>query len=131
MIAKATGARVVRSPKEEIGWGKVFLTDAGRSDLLFSRVPATLEVLQWHGDMFEIPEAGALMASGDNCPNQAFRYRNAFGLQFHVEVTREILADWFKDSPDLEEILRRYDELKPDLDRHAQQIYNNFKGIIR
>lgn len=94
-------------------------------------VPATLEVLQWHGDMFEIPEAGALMASGDNCPNQAFRYRNAFGLQFHVEVTREILADWFKDSPDLEEILRRYDELKPDLDRHAQQIYNNFKGIIR
>ncbi len=57
MIAKASGARVVRSPKEEIGWGKVFLTDAGRSDLLFSGVPATLDVLQWHGDMFEIPEA--------------------------------------------------------------------------
>ena len=39
MIAKATGARVVRSPKEEIGWGKVFLTEAGRSDLLFSGGP--------------------------------------------------------------------------------------------
>jgi len=131
MIAKATGARVVRSPKEEIGWGKVFLTEAGQSDLLFSGVPETLDVLQWHGDMFEIPEDGALIATGNDCPNQALRYRNAFGLQFHVEVTREILADWFKDSPNLEEILRRYDELKPDLDRHAQQIYNNFISLIR
>jgi len=131
MIAKATGARVVRSPKEEIGWGKVFLTEAGQSDLLFSGVPETLDVLQWHGDMFEIPEDGALIATGNDCPNQAFRYRNAFGLQFHVEVTREILADWFKDSPNLEEILRRYDELKPDLDRHAQRVFKNFLSLLR
>jgi GMP synthase (glutamine-hydrolysing) len=131
MIAKASGARVVRSPKEEVGWGKISLTVAGRSDLLFSGLPATLDVLQWHGDMFEIPAAGALIATGDDCPNQAFRYRNAFGLQFHVEVTREILADWFKDSPDLGKILQRYDELKPDLDRHAERLYRNFMTIIR
>jgi GMP synthase (glutamine-hydrolysing) len=131
MIAKASGARVVRSPKEEIGWGKIFLTEAGQSDLLFSGVPETLDVLQWHGDMFEIPEDGALIATGKDCPNQAIRYRNALGLQFHVEVTREILGDWFKDSPDLDRILRRYDELRPDLDRHARQIYNNFVSIIR
>ncbi len=131
MIAKASEARVVRSPKEEVGWGKISLTDAGRSDLLFSGLPTTLDVLQWHGDMFEIPEAGALIATGDDCPNQAFRYRNAFGLQFHVEVTREILADWFKDSPDLDKILRRYDELKPDLDQHAERMYRNFISIIR
>jgi GMP synthase (glutamine-hydrolysing) len=130
MIAKASGARVVRSPKEEVGWGKVFVTDAGRSDLLFSGLPATLDVLQWHGDMFEIPEAGALIATGDDCPHQAFRYRNAFGLQFHVEVTRDILADWFKDLPDLDRILRRYDELKPVLNKHAGQIFKNFMSII-
>ncbi len=131
MIAKACGARVVRSPREEIGWGKVFLTDAGRSDLLFSGLPETLDVLQWHGDMFEIPEAGGLTATGSDCPNQAFRYRNAFGLQFHVEVTREILTDWFKDSPDLDRILQRYDELKPVLDAHAQQMYKNFMSLVR
>ncbi len=131
MIARASGAQVVRSPKEEIGWGKVFLTDAGRSDLLFSGVPATLDVLQWHGDMFEIPEAGTLIASGDICPNQAFRYRNALGLQFHVEVTGEILAAWFKDSPYLDKILRRYGELKPDLDRHAQRVFKNFLSLLR
>ncbi len=131
MIAKASGARVVRSPKEEIGWGKIFVTDMGREDLLFSGLPATLDVLQWHGDMFEIPEAGALIATGDDCPNQAFRYRNAFGLQFHVEVTGEILAEWFKDSPDLDKILRTYDQLKPEFDRHAQQIFKNFVSTIR
>ena len=131
MIAKASGARVGRSPKEEIGWGKISLTEAGRSDLLFKELPATLDVLQWHGDMFEIPEAGALIATGDDCPHQAFRYRNAFGLQFHVEVTREILEDWFKDLPDLEKILRRYDELKPDLDRHAERMYRNFMSLLK
>ena len=107
------------------------MTDEGRDDPLFSGLPATLDVLQWHGDMFEIPEAGALIATGDDCPHQAFRYRNAFGLQFHVEVTRDILADWFKDSPDLEKILRTYDQLKPDLDRHAELMYRNFVSIIR
>jgi GMP synthase (glutamine-hydrolysing) len=131
MIAKASGARVVRSPKEEVGWGKVFVTDEDRDDPLFSGLPATLDVLQWHGDMFEIPEAGALIATGDDCPHQAFRYRNAFGLQFHVEVTREILADWFKDSPDLEKILRTYDQLKPDLDRHAERMFKNFLSLLR
>ena len=131
MIAKASGARVVRSPKEEVGWGKISLTDAGRTDLLFSGLPATLDVLQWHGDMFEIPEAGALIATGDDCPNQAFRYCNAFGLQFHVEVTRDILADWFKDSPDLEKILRTYDQLKPDLNRHAERLFKNFLSLFR
>ena len=131
MIAKASGRGVVKFPKEEVGWGKVFLTDAGRDDLLFNGLPATLDVLQWHGDMFEIPEAGASIATGDDCPNQAFRYRNAFGLQFHVEVTREILADWFKDSPDLGKILRRHDEVKPDLDQHAQRMFKNFLSLLR
>ncbi len=131
MIAKACGARVIKSPKEEVGWGQIFLTDAGKEDVLFTGLPPTLGVLQWHEDMFEIPEAGSLIATGNDCPHQAFRYRNAFGLQFHVEVTRDILADWFKDSPDLDAILRRHKELKPDLDRHAERMYGNFLGLIR
>ncbi|HTY21587.1 MAG TPA: type 1 glutamine amidotransferase [Desulfomonilaceae bacterium] len=131
MIAKACGARVVKSPKKEVGWGQIFVTNAGKEDVLFNGLPPTLEVLQWHEDMFEIPEAGSLIATGNDCPNQAFRYRNAFGLQFHVEVTRDILADWFKDSPDLGIILRRHKELKPDLDRYAERMYRNFLSLIR
>jgi GMP synthase (glutamine-hydrolysing) len=130
MIAKAAGARVTRSPKEEVGWGAISLTESGKRDPLFKGLPDKLDVLQWHGDMFLIPNGGRLLASSRDCPHQALRYRNAVGLQFHLEVTGEILAEWFADSPELETILNRYKELEPVLAQRAQQMYNNFVGLI-
>lgn len=131
MIAKASGVRVVKSPAEEVGWRRVFVTDDGKKDLLFKDLPPELEVLQWHGDMFEVPEQGILLASGRDCPHQAFRYRNAFGLQFHVEVTGEMLSEWFRNSPHLDEIVSRYRELKTVLDGQAEQIYRNFLNLLK
>ena len=131
MIAKAAGVRVVRSPAEEVGWCRVFVTDEGTKDLLFAGLPPELEVLQWHGDMFEIPEQGILLATGRECPHQAFRYRNAFGLQFHVEVTGQMLSEWFRDSPHLDPIVSRYRELETVLDRQAHQIYRNFLSLVK
>lgn len=130
MIAKAQGAAVVRSPKEEVGWGRIDLTDQGRTDTLFQGLPSSLEVLQWHGDMFHIPEGGVLLASSEDCPHQAFRYKNAFGLQFHVEVTEEILADWFSDSQHLASILARHDEIEKELSQRADRIFANFVGVV-
>jgi GMP synthase (glutamine-hydrolysing) len=131
MIAKAQGALVTKSPKEEVGWGRIDLTDQGSEDTLFQGLPASLEVLQWHGDMFHIPEGGALLASSEDCPHQAFRCKNAFGLQFHVEVTAEILSDWFFDSPDLASILARHDEIKKELSQRADRMFANFVSLIR
>jgi GMP synthase (glutamine-hydrolysing) len=130
MIAKASGAQVTRSPKEEVGWGLVHVTDAGSSDVLFHGLPRTLEVFQWHGDMFHIPETGTLLADGTDCPHQAFRVRNAFGLQFHVEVTADILADWFADSPEKVKILDRYDQVKQELEMNAKKMYTNFSSFV-
>ncbi len=131
MIAKAAGALVTKSPEEEVGWGNVRLTEAGRRDLLLRGLPETFDVLQWHGDMFHIPDGGVLLASSGPCPHQAFRYRNAFGLQFHLEVTREILEEWFADSPELPEIILGYKERESDLTDHCQTMYRNFNTLIR
>ncbi len=131
MIAKASGVRVVKSPEEEVGWCRVYVTDDGKKDLLFDGLSPELEVLQWHGDMFEVPRQGTLLATGRECPHQAFRYRNAFGLQFHVEVTGEMLSEWFQDSPHFDLILSRYRELKTVLDRQAEQIYRNFLSLVK
>ncbi len=131
MIAKASGVRVVKSPMEEVGWCRVFVTDEGKTDQLFHGLPPELEVLQWHGDMFEIPEKGVLLATGHDCPHQAFRYRNALGLQFHVEVTGEMLSEWFGDSSQLDLIMSRYRELKAVLDRQAERIYRNFLNLVK
>ena len=131
MIAKAADAAVTKSPEEEVGWGNVRLTDAGRRDVLFQGLPESFDVLQWHGDMFHIPEGGKLLASSGPCPNQAFRYRNAFGLQFHLEVTSDIIQEWFADSAQLAEILQGYEERELRLTRHSQTMYKNFLTLIR
>ena len=95
LLAKALGAQVVRSPQEEIGWSTVRLTDRGIADPLLAGVDPEIPVLQWHGDMFMIPEKGRLLATAGDCPHQAFAQAKAYGLQFHVEVTWTILEKWF------------------------------------
>lgn len=128
MIARVCGAVVGKSPVKEVGWCSVSLTEAGTRDSFFAGLPAQLEVLQWHEDMFHIPDGGVLLASSADCPHQAFRYGSAYGLQFHVEVTRDMLADWFAGSPDLAAILNRYDEIRAALDSRAETIYRNWIG---
>jgi GMP synthase-like glutamine amidotransferase len=97
LIAKALGAKVFKAPVKEIGWYDVSLTRVASQDPLFSKLPKTLPVFQWHEDTFEIPNAGKLIATSISVPHQAFRYgENAYGLQFHLEVTEEMIREWIE-----------------------------------
>ena len=97
LIAKALGAKVFKAPVKEIGWYDVSLTKIGSQDPLFSTLPKTFPVFQWHEDTFEIPKAGKLIAISSPIPHQAFRYgENAYGLQFHLEVTEDMIREWME-----------------------------------
>ena len=97
LIAKALGAKVFKAPLKEIGWYDVSLTEDGSKDSLFSHLPKTLSVFQWHEDTFEMPNAGKLIATSTSVPHQAFRYgENAYGLQFHLEVTEKMIREWME-----------------------------------
>jgi len=97
LIAKALGAKVTKAPAKEIGWYDVSLTKVGSHDPLFSRFPKSFSAFQWHEDTFDIPLAGKLIATSDSVPHQAFRYgENAYGLQFHPEVTEQMIRDWME-----------------------------------
>jgi GMP synthase (glutamine-hydrolysing) len=97
LIAKALGAAVYKAPRREIGWYNVSLTEEGLKDALFSSLPQSFPVFQWHEDTFEIPRGGRPLASSTPVLHQAFRYENAYGLQFHLEVTREMILEWMKE----------------------------------
>lgn len=115
LLAKACGAKVKKAEQEEIGWYKVNLTKEGMKDLLFEGLNQELDVFQWHEDTFEIPEKGTLLATSDSCKNQAFRFgKNAYGLQFHIEVTPSMVESW------IEEYLDSKDKIKKD---HAQKMF--------
>ena len=95
LMAKALGAKVFKAPGKEVGWYDVSLTRIGLRDPLFSDLPKTFPVFQWHEDTFEIPRAGRLIATSSPISHQAFRYgENAYGLQFHLEVTEKMIAEW-------------------------------------
>lgn len=95
LIAKALGARVYRNDVLEIGWAPVYLTDAGRGDPVFEKIPSPSTFFHWHGETFGLPRGAELLGWSDKCRHQAYRYgRNVYGLQFHPEVTAEMIADW-------------------------------------
>jgi GMP synthase-like glutamine amidotransferase len=101
LIAKALGATVFKAPVKEIGWYEVALTEEGFKDPLFFNLPKKFLVFQWHEDTFEIPRGGRLIATSNPVSHQAFRYgENAYGLQFHLEVTEKMVREWVESYED-------------------------------
>lgn len=139
LLAKAAGARVGRSPKEEIGFSNIQLTEDGKKDPLFNGIPKIVEIFQWHGDMFEIPVKAELLASSKDCPHQALKVGPcAYGLQFHIEITDKSIREWseeyWRDKPECavqkSVMLADYQNKKAQFTRIADKIYENFLGII-
>lgn len=87
VLARALSAPVTRAPLPEFGAHTLSLTREGWQDPLFAGVPQSFPALEWHSDTFAVPRGGTLLATSASCKNQAFRFRNAVGLQFHPEMT--------------------------------------------
>jgi GMP synthase (glutamine-hydrolysing) len=103
LLARALGARVWALDTKEIGFIDISATPAGRDDPVLSPFAPTTPVFLFHEDALELPEGAELLFRGEVVPNQAFRYgRAAYGVQFHLEVTEEIISDWCDETPDLE-----------------------------
>jgi GMP synthase (glutamine-hydrolysing) len=97
MVAKAAGARVGPADEPEIGWCDV---DRKVDDPVLGILPARFPAFQWHFYAFDVPSGAAELARSRVCP-QAFRLgERAWAVQFHPEVTREIVARWAGEAPD-------------------------------
>jgi GMP synthase (glutamine-hydrolysing) len=92
LLARVLGGVVAFHPEElrEIGYFPLEATAIGRD--LFS---ALTYVYHWHNEGFTLPPDAILLARGETFTNQAFRYgERAYGLQFHPEMTSEMLQFW-------------------------------------
>jgi GMP synthase (glutamine-hydrolysing) len=94
LLASALGAGVCPVEKPEVGVLPVRLTDDALADPIFAGLPRDFVTLQWHGDTFELPSGATLLASSRACENQAFRFRRAYGVQFHLEVSGSMAEEW-------------------------------------
>jgi len=90
MLARVLGSRLFRAEQAEIGWLPIRTRD--------TELVSTGPWFQWHFDSFSAPPGADLIAETDLAP-QAFVSGRNLGLQFHPEVTPEIMDEWVRAYP--------------------------------
>ncbi|MBI5561139.1 MAG: gamma-glutamyl-gamma-aminobutyrate hydrolase family protein [Deltaproteobacteria bacterium] len=107
LMARAAGAEVYPGKAKEIGWYTLRLTEEGKRDRLFVGLPDEMDVFQWHGDTFDVPFRGVLLASSDLFPNQLLKLgKRAYAIQFHLEVTGAMVDSWLRENKEEIEALK-------------------------
>ena len=142
LLAAALGARVYTGSAPEVGVLPVRLTDEALDDPVCAGLPRELLTLQWHGDTFDLPPGAVLLASSPAYPHQAFRVGRAYGVQFHVEVSAEMAAEWarvpaYRDQLErvqgpgaLDRLLADFDEARPAMLEHARGMFERFVDAV-
>jgi GMP synthase (glutamine-hydrolysing) len=97
LLAAAAGAEVARAARPEIGWFAVERTQAGALDPVLGALPARFTAYQWHSWTFALPGGAVELARSPVCPQAYSLGARAWGVQFHPEVTSDILDAWFAD----------------------------------
>ncbi len=125
LIASAFGRKVYKFVPET-GWHYL----NGEPGTLF---PDRFPVFQLHGETFEIPYGGKLLASGPNVRNQAFSYKTALGLQFHLELTEPIIREWSKELKKFtrEKIERETPRFLTESNRLCRTVTGNFISTVK
>ncbi|MEL7071076.1 MAG: gamma-glutamyl-gamma-aminobutyrate hydrolase family protein [Cyanobacteria bacterium J06581_3] len=136
LLAKALDAKVDTHVDgvEEIGYYPIYATALGADTF-----PEKLMAYQWHSQGFELPEGAVLLATGTDFPNQAFRWGDrAYGLQFHPEMTADMVDFWTSQGADLLgapnaksrcEQIEDHVRYSPEVGRWLETFLNNWLAI--
>ena len=135
LIAKTFGAKIYPGSRQEIG----FYNDLKISNdsVFFSGFKNPFTVFHWHGDTFDLPVGSIRLASSEHYLNQAFKYKSAIGLQFHLEVNEEMVNLWLDNmEEELQKIPYIYPQkIRSDIEKNISTVksnmktfYNNFKS---
>ncbi len=94
LISKAFGGEVYTAPSLQIGWHPISITEQARKLFNGNPIPESFNAFEWHEETFTLP-SGAIPLFNDGCVgNQGFLHRGCLAVQFHPEVTEEIVAEW-------------------------------------
>jgi len=137
LIAKTFGAKVYKGSTKEIGFyhDLMFSNDSE----LFRGFKNPFTVFHWHGDTFDLPTDATRLALSENYPNQAFQYKSAIGLQFHLEVNEQMVNLWLDKTEEKLQQIPYMDpqKIRSDIDENIsivksnmENFYKNFKSVF-
>lgn len=145
LLASALGGTVQKMQTPEIGLFEVEMTSEGAADPLLYGIDATSRVFQWHSsEVVSLPEGAAVLAASQSCAIQAVRYsRNAYGIQFHPEMTAQQLSALAADPAYAESLKSELGDTASDqiirlagsaldlVTPNGRRLYENFMTIVR
>jgi len=141
VMARGLGAQNRLGAALEFGWCEVGLTADGLGDPVLGALPGAFPTFEWHSDTFSLPPGAAHLAHSPTAPAQAYRAgRAGYGMQFHFEASRAVVADWTRIFPDLVERLepgwtealpRRAGGAGVRADAHGLAIARAWVGLVR
>jgi GMP synthase-like glutamine amidotransferase len=91
-----------------------------------SRVLPVIDAFHWHGEGFSLPPGARRIAETPACPNQAFEWTNGrarvWGVQFHLEMLGENIADLITNCGDDCAVSERYVQTASEIEHQAARI---------
>lgn len=131
-MAKSLGATIRSGKALEIGMTQVRLTAEAKQDSVFSTLPESFEVFEWHGEVFDLPKDSVPLAGSDIAPLQAFRYgARAYGLLFHLEMEENGIDSLCREcTPDLTKARLAAQQVKTTALPHLPQLHQIADRLI-
>lgn len=139
LLARACEMPIRLGETREVGWHRVTLKEwYTQRNPLFFQMPQEFVTFHWHQDSFEIPTDAYRLARSEISEVQAFCYQgNAYGIQFHPEVTEEVIRAWVQDNKGFI-TAEEGERILADMSQHlaaqrklAHQIIYGFETTIR
>lgn len=127
ILAEVLGGRTVKAERLEAG----MITFEAKPDCPVAVGPW----FSWHNDKVELPADVDVLASNEIAP-QVFQSGNSLGVQFHPEVTTELMEEWLrvggdelvgKVSPD--EFRRQWVEGGRSAQQHGRELIDWFVQV--
>jgi GMP synthase (glutamine-hydrolysing) len=142
LLAEAMGGRVRPGDEgPELGARLISKRDAAFDDPLFSEIPLSPVVVQWHWDaIVELPAGAVLLAGSPRYANQAFRVgAKAYGLQFHIETPPDMVRGWAAADADgvraagldPEVVAERAVDVLPEIEEVWRPFVERFAAVVR
>ena len=125
LLSRALGVVVEPTGGYQFGLRKLWISEEGHADPAFSNIAIPL-VPTLHGECFSIPPGAVRLAEGFMLRrdgryrriNMAFRYNNAYAVQFEPQLTLDELRVWNR------ELAGDYDLMGPEFDPEIESRRN-------
>jgi GMP synthase-like glutamine amidotransferase len=94
MMSRALGGEITRGSGMEIGWHSVATLEENDPGGWLAGIPTRFTAFHWHADTYSLPAQGSHLLRSDCFDQQGFVIGDHIGMQFHLEMTREMVENW-------------------------------------